>query len=409
MKKQNLVLAALLIGLSSWGIADNKTATRSPEDAAGSSTKSAPQRMMEQADQALDAEAPTGTAGEKPSEGMPVVKAGNQTKKTATNKALPPPLSAPASTPPVDAGSGAGPGPAPAPGPGNILPGTSKSQTTLAPPMPEMPDMAGLDAGGAAQVEAHPMLRQSTRMTPLPSAGLPGLGNPSAGQMSPAKPIAIQAMNGVNEMVPVSTMYPNRIATPFASPKVVDFSSTQYQIIGSDVYVVPKGDKPIGIFIRDAARPDSSFTVALTLVPKQIPGVSVLVNIDGDTRSKSASKAAPEEETKVASYEDMLRKLVRRLVLNRPLSGYSNTDLNTGVAKIGALNVIPEKQFSGTTFDIYRYRIVNTGKESLELSEESFYRPGVKAVVFYPAVRLDSWKHTKVFIITGKDQEHDDE
>jgi conjugal transfer pilus assembly protein TraK len=52
---------------------------------------------------------------------------------------------------------------------------------------------------------------------------------------------------------------------------------------------------------------------------------------------------------------------------------------------------------------VYRYRIINTSKEALELSEESFYQTGVKAVAFYPAVRLEPWQGTKVFIVTGKE------
>lgn len=373
-------ISALLAVLLSFGVMAEEPLIK----------KSAAQEMMDQAEKALDqADATAGGAS------RPIVVPGDKVKV---------PKSETAKTEEVNANV-----------PVKIVPGTGTSKTALAPAPVVFPDadieQVHLGQGSHTQAGGGVASRQMVPRagTPISSSGLPGLGNPQGNGQNPAKPITIQAQNGVNEMVPVSTAYPNRIATPFATPKVVDFSPTQYQVVGSDIYVVPKGDKPIGIFIRDGSRPDS-FTVALTLVPKQIPGVTVLVNIDGAQRVASKTgKGDHEEEGEVASYEDMLRKMMRRLVREMPMSGYTDTNLDAGVAMIGPLRVIPEKQLSGQSFDIYRYRIVNTGKESLELSEESFYQSGVKAVAFYPAVRLDPWKSTKVFIITGKGGEIDDE
>lgn len=397
--KRISALLAVLLGLSLGAMAQEPPAK-----------KSAAQEMMDQAEKALDqADAATGGGS------RPIVVPGEKAKasKAETAKAkeaysVAPAAAAPAAQPKAEEVS--------ANVPVKIVSGTGTSKTTLAPAPVVFPDA---DDGQIAQGQgsyvpmggsAAPRQMVPRAGTPISSTGLPGLGNPQGNSQGPAKPITIQAQNGVNEMVPVSTVYPNRIATPFATPKVVDFSPTQYQVVGSDIYVVPKGDKPIGIFIRDGSRPNDSFTVALTLVPKQIPGVTVLVNIDGAQRVASKpGKGDHEEEAEVASYEDMLRKMMRRLVLEKPMSGYTETNLDAGVAMIGPLRVIPEKQLSGQTFDIYRYRIVNTGKESLELSEESFYQTGVKAVAFYPAVRVDPWKSTKVFIITGKGGEADDE
>lgn len=397
--KRISALLAVLLGLSLGAMAQEPPAK-----------KSAAQEMMDQAEKALD-QADVATGGGS----RPIVVPGKKAKasKAETAKAkeassVASGAAAPAAQPKAEEVS--------ANVPVKIVSGTGTSKTTLAPAPVVFPDA---DDGQIAQGQgsyvpmggsAAPRQMVPRAGTPISSTGLPGLGNPQGNSQGPAKPITIQAQNGVNEMVPVSTVYPNRIATPFATPKVVDFSPTQYQVVGSDIYVVPKGDKPIGIFIRDGSRPNDSFTVALTLVPKQIPGVTVLVNIDGAQRVASKpGKGDHEEEAEVASYEDMLRKMMRRLVLEKPMSGYTETNLDAGVAMIGPLRVIPEKQLSGQTFDIYRYRIVNTGKESLELSEESFYQTGVKAVAFYPAVRVDPWKSTKVFIITGKGGEADDE
>ncbi len=236
--------------------------------------------------------------------------------------------------------------------------------------------------------------------TPISSTGLPGLGSPPGMNQGGAnKAIPLQVQNGVNEIVAVSNSLPNRIQTPFADPQVIDFTETDYKVVGGDVYVVPKGTHAVGIFIRDN-HPDSP-AIALTLVPKAIPGVTIIANIDGGYRTgKSKGKEADDAETN--GYEDALKKLMVKMAMERAPSGYTESPIDVGTAMIGPIRVVPERQFSGSTFDIYRYRLINTSKESFELSEESFYQAGVKAVAFFPLVRLDPWQSTKVFIVTGK-------
>jgi conjugal transfer pilus assembly protein TraK len=349
---------------------------------------SAAQAMMDQADKAIDSGEGQKESQSKPlvvpGKKLPPVKAAPQNAKTDTGGSLP------------DAG-----------GPVKIVEGSGKSRTTLAPAPLPFGEPTDVQSGHPIAVEAAGRPRPVKAPTPVSSTGLPGLGMPASGVTNtPSKPIAVQAMNGVNEMVPVSSMMPNRIATPFARPKVVDFSNTDFTVVGSDVYVNVKGREPIGIFIRDD-RPESP-AISLTLMPREIPGVTVLVSIDGGYKTAGRTAKAQEDEQEASGYEDMLRKMMRRVVLERPISGYTETNLDTGVAMIGPLRVVPEKQLSGQQFDVYRYRIINTSKDALELSEESFYQTGVKAVAFYPGVRLEPWQSTKVFIVTGKEGVEDE-
>lgn len=293
------------------------------------------------------------------------------------------------------------------PGPVKIVEGSATAKTTVAPTVSPSTTVKPLTMPPSVSVDLTSRAKPVAAVTPISSTGLPALGRPAGvPNVAPAKPVVIQAQNGVNEMVTVSTKLPNRISTPFAKPNVVDFSATEYDVKGSDIYVVPKGTEPIGIFIRDD-RPDSP-VISLTLVPREIPGVTIIANIDGGYRAPAASVKASDDDRAATGYEDMLRKLMRRLALERPLSGFTETNLEAGAAMIGPLRVIPDKQYSGQVYDVYRYRIVNTEKDPLELSEESFYRSGVKAVAFYPAVRLEQWQETKVFIVTGKEGADDE-
>lgn len=382
MMRINLLLTAFIsVGLSSSVFAAESAPPAKP---------SATQAMMDQGTKSVEQ-----TDGPIDAATKPIVVPGKKLPAVKTTSAAPV-----ANTGGLKLEGGASAGVLP--GPVKVVEGSGKSKTTLAPAPLSFADASEPTVTQPPSVDAASRARGAKYPTPVSSTGLPGLGSPGgAATNAPAKPIAIQAMNGVNEMVPVSSVMPNRIATPFAKPKVVDFTNTDITVVGSDVYVNVKGREPIGIFIRDD-RPDSP-AISLTLMPREIPGVTVLVSIDGGYRTAGRTAKAQEDEQEANGYEDMLRKMMRRVVLEKPISGYTETNLDTGVAMIGPLRVVPEKQLSGQQFDVYRYRIINTSKDALELSEESFYQAGVKAVAFYPAVRLEAWQSTKVFIVTGKE------
>ena len=339
--------------------------------------------------------------------GRPIVKVGKKTATAATPKAVN------LAVEPAQ--------------PVKVLEGTGSSKTKLARELDQSsvnvntaelssgfamphPD-AAVVSGSRGAIQGQSVVSQVVpegQRTPPPSGGYPGLGSPTPGLVQAAKPVAVQAQNGVNEMVVVSSFMPNRISTPFIDAQVIDFSKTDFRVVGGDVYLVPKTKEPIGLFIRDN-KPGSQ-TIALTLVPKQVPGVSVLVSLDNGyspSGQKSASEAT-EDPREEASYEANIKKVLRKVSMEGTPPGYTETGLVTGIALLGDIRIVPEKQYSGQSFNIFRYRLINTGKGSLELAEETFYQKGVKAVAFYPLLRLDAWQSTKVFIVTGKDDGESD-
>lgn len=351
--------------------------------------KSAAQDLMEQAEKAIDAAESASSASSPVSK--PIVAAAKKPAPPIASKAAASTATSVTSVPPESDG-----------GPVKIVEGTGTSKTTLAAPNSPMNAVAArpvLPFNG--QKAPSPIAR-----TPISSTGLPGLGAPAGAPGTEAvEPYTIHAKNGISEFVTVSTKFPNRIQTPFRDPQIIDFSATEYVKQGGDVYVVPKGQQPVGIYIREN-RPDSP-VIALTLVPRDnIPGVTVLANIDGSYKTPRVP-GTRDEEAMTSSYEEGLVKLMRQVALERAPSGFTESALQVGGATLGPLRIVPEKQFSGSALDIYRYRIINSSKESLELSEETFYQMGVKAVAFYPLLRLDPWQSTKVFIITGKAEADD--
>lgn len=231
------------------------------------------------------------------------------------------------------------------------------------------------------------------------SKPMPGLGkNPNAEQ--DVKPIVIHATSGVNEMVPISAIMPNMIVTPFDKPDVVDMGGAQYKTVGKNVFVVPTKDGPIGLYIIDKENTNAP-AISLTLVPNQIPSQNIIVQLDSTYPKGKKDKA--EDEDSASDYVDIMRRLMRKLAKGVTPNGYTEENMQGGPeATMGVIRIIPEKRLAGAQTDIYIYRLVNAGKKSIELSEQSFYQKGVKSVAFFPNIKLDVGAMTKVFVVAGK-------
>jgi conjugal transfer pilus assembly protein TraK len=153
----------------------------------------------------------------------------------------------------------------------------------------------------------------------------------------------------------------------------------------------------VGIFIADKkpGRP----VVALTLVPKSIPAQSIVVQLDPSTR------VADDAEEEAEGYSNRLVQLLREIVRGRVPQGYSAAPIAVGQATVGPVRATPEERWSGADMDIHRYRIENTGAEPVELTDPSFYEPGVKAVLFFPRIRIAPGETTAAYTVRGLDQE----
>lgn len=237
---------------------------------------------------------------------------------------------------------------------------------------------------------------------PLPKSvlpkkpNLPVLGRPGAQESARAQNV-LHLGSGANEVVYVSSVMPNRISTPFANPVVVDNGDDEFshKVIGQDVYFTWTKQAPLGIFIHDAARPTGN-VASLTLVPQQIPGQNIVLMFD----QPAPTVARGEEEGKgvPADYVDELRIAMRALALNAAPAGYAEGMLAVGATRVGALMVIPERQYVGAKWILYRYRVENASQESVELSEPAFFDRGVRAVAFWPSVRLEPGASSFAFI-----------
>lgn len=238
-------------------------------------------------------------------------------------------------------------------------------------------------------------------------AMLPGLGL-MPGEKRPMMANVVRVTSHYNEVLYVSSAFPNRVSTPFAAPKLIDNSEVEWQVQGQSLYLSPKlSDKPVGIFVTGAGVNDP--VVSLTLIPRNIPAQTIILQLDEDRSPVVASDPLGESEEvpggisgKANSYTDRLRGILRSVVLGKTPVGFAEGLLPVAVGRMGMLLVMPEKRYSGQYLDVFRYRVENVGPEEIELSEPSFYRDGVRAVSIYPIIKLRKGMSTSVFVLSDK-------
>lgn len=241
--------------------------------------------------------------------------------------------------------------------------------------------------------------------TPLVTE-LPGLGR-VPGTQPPGKALVVRSVAGVNDIVPVARNFPNRIATPFNDPVWVDQGTANIDKLHGSVFVTPKSDRAIQLFITENNDPNAA-VVQLTLLPRPIPGQTLVVQIEGYDVNVAAKRAATSarDQQMPDEYTDQLLFLLREVARGRAPSGYTEETLSAAAANLpGGVQVLPEKRYSGSTYDIYRYRVRNASGQRITLSEQSFFQKGVRAVAFFPLLQLVGGQETAVHIITSKDGE----
>lgn len=219
------------------------------------------------------------------------------------------------------------------------------------------------------------------------------------------KPFVLHTRNGVNEIVRMSGRLLNRVATPFKKPALIDTSESTSKVVGSDVYYMPAGDKPIGLYIVDSA--NTTQTISLTIIPAHdLPGQNLIVKLEDLRAVENLAVATSQEEEEVLrprsnDYSGHVRALMTQAVRGT-VPGFSPVPLEGGVARMGSLDVEPEIAFAGSAVDIYRYKLLNSGSTPVDLVETAFYRKGVKAVSFFPHISLGPGERGYVFLLADK-------
>lgn len=218
-----------------------------------------------------------------------------------------------------------------------------------------------------------------------------------------ARPKTILIGTDRNELVYVGLSQTNRISTPFEDPQVVDSSGASVKAVGQDIYFVPSSNKPATIYIAGA---NPGQTVGLTIVPKNIPAQTIVLQLSGPTGA--AQKAGNNNDDYAATdYVGKINAIIKQLCLDKVPNGFIKSAAPSAVAGNSTLQIFPEQKYSGQKFDIYRYRVQSSSTAPIELKEEAFYNESVRAVAFYPNSVLQKGESTEAFVITDRPSRKD--
>jgi len=229
---------------------------------------------------------------------------------------------------------------------------------------------------------------------------LPGVGE-LPGYKDYYKPVVVQISNAHTSVVDVSQEFQNRISTPFRNPQVMDKSNADINTLGQSVYFTPAAhSKPVTIFIMEADAANSP-VLSLTLVPKQIPSQTILLQVE---KTELQALASPQDEDKPTSdvYTENLRYLFRQVAMGKIPAGYSDAPLPNAVLSMKGLVIVPVTRFSGPKGDIYAYRVEGATGTPIELHEEQFYKTGIRAISFFPTATVKFGNPTMVYIFANR-------
>lgn len=221
---------------------------------------------------------------------------------------------------------------------------------------------------------------------------------PGVGALPGAVPMnnTIRVRENSAESVSVALRFANRIATPFANPMVIDASSWEIQKNGSSVFVKPTTAEPVAMYIT-GDRPGDP-TISVVLVPQDIPPQTVALQLDQGKTGADSEEAA--RFMKASSYNERIQAVMKAAALGKTLPGYSEGPLPRSVGRSANLVIAPEKRYSGRFDDVYVYWIENASASEIELDESMFYEDGVRAIAFYPEIRLMPGRGTRMFVMS---------
>lgn len=256
-------------------------------------------------------------------------------------------------------------------------------------------------ADGMTNIKLPPVPTADKRIKPVEAQPLPGLGL-MPGTKEELRTNVVRVGSDRNEIVYVSSVLPNRISTPFAEPRSVDQQPGDVDIspVGQSLYVTMKPTgKSVALYITGSNPNDP--VISLTLVPKEMPPQTIVLQLDKnqvETGGSAEATHAPDSNV----YTDNIRYVLREAALGKTPEGFSEGALPASAANIGNVVAYPKVRYSGPTYDIFRYTLVGTSPNDVDLVEDTFYSDGVRAVSFFPTATLSKGKTTEVFIVSDK-------
>ncbi|CAE6841914.1 TraK domain-containing protein [Paraburkholderia aspalathi] len=227
---------------------------------------------------------------------------------------------------------------------------------------------------------------------------VPGEG---MGVLDPTKARKIAWTNGGVQTVYMSINEPNRIQLPFKNPYIVQTSDVKvdHRAVSNNLYVywltVPAQARPLYI-----EPPGGGPSLGLELVPKDIPGQTILVTDDTGIVSGHQKPAGSSSD-----YISHVQDVMATIALGHAPDGYSQVDVNLPPIVMDGLALTVGERYSNRDGDIFVYTVRNPGQSRALLREQEFDGANVLAVSIFPKPLLQPGEQTKVIVLARKREE----
>jgi conjugal transfer pilus assembly protein TraK len=212
---------------------------------------------------------------------------------------------------------------------------------------------------------------------------------------------------GQVQIVPVAVNHLNQIITPWHPPKVMTASQETVQVQGRSLYLAPRSEDPIAVFISPDGMDEPS--LAVTFVPRAVPPAQVQLVVPAAIEA-AFPVASPQALAWEGSHRfvDLTRELLRNLALGELPSGYrlrEVTALDAVPACAGrgpfAIDFRSGQLIEGGRLEVLVGRVRRTGGPagSLDFDERWCAEDGVVAVALFPSFRLAAGGEAELFVV----------
>jgi conjugal transfer pilus assembly protein TraK len=243
--------------------------------------------------------------------------------------------------------------------------------------------------------------------TPRKEIDLPGVlhvQGQSPDILDPTKARRISWTNGGAQTIYLSVNEPNRIQLPFKNPYVIRMSdvTVDHRADSNNMYVYwnvthSEDAQPREIYIEP---PGGGSSLGLELVPKSIPGQTVIVTDDTGITAGHLPKSGDSGD-----YITHIQDLMTAVALGQSPDGFSQLEVHLPPIGMDGLSVTANVRYSSHEGDLWVYTVRNPGASRALLHEQEFDGPSVLAVSIFPKPLLLPGEQTKVFVLARKREE----
>lgn len=259
--------------------------------------------------------------------------------------------------------------------------------------------LAAINASAGVFEEEEVILPPSRHEPTNESIPLPGIKAELPGKPKALpKDNTVWAREGKTENVAISSLYANRISTPYLKPAAVAPDWVSVKPMGNSLYVTAARETPFAMYITSGTDPNAP-VISMFVVPQKLPPQTIMVQLDDKQRLAVGGKTKLIE--KPTSYEAFITKVFKEIALNMRPAGFSESKMTGAIAKSGSLLIQPSKRYSSSVADVFVYQVTNIDRRKVMVEESLFYEPGVRAVAVWPDGELEPKATTTVMVMAG--------